>query len=123
MPSESTTLLVTARMTTVDIIVRATSVTPKEEEYITAVEGFPVNEEDEHAHAESDDEGDRHVREGHALEIFEEARFEDVGKAVHWKKLLIKGLFISAVNTACGVFGKGIRAARAELHRVADERR
>ena len=35
MPSESTTLLVTARMTTVVIIVSATSVTPKLEEYMT----------------------------------------------------------------------------------------
>ena len=35
MPRESTTLLVTARMTTVVIIVSATSVTPKLEEYMT----------------------------------------------------------------------------------------
>ena len=34
-PSESTTLLVTARMTTVVIIVRATRVVPKLAEYIT----------------------------------------------------------------------------------------
>ncbi len=34
-PRDSTTLLVTARMTRVVIIVRAISVTPKEEEYIT----------------------------------------------------------------------------------------
>ena len=35
MPRESTTLLVTARMTTVLIIVSAISVTPKLEEYMT----------------------------------------------------------------------------------------
>ena len=35
MPRLSTTLLVTARMTRVVIMVRATSVTPKLEEYIT----------------------------------------------------------------------------------------
>ena len=35
MPSDRTTLLVTARMTTVVIMVRATRVTPKEEEYMT----------------------------------------------------------------------------------------
>ena len=35
MPSDSTTLLVTARMTILVIIVSATSVPPKEEEYIT----------------------------------------------------------------------------------------
>ena len=34
-PRERTTLLVTARITSVVIIVRATSVTPKVEEYIT----------------------------------------------------------------------------------------
>ena len=34
-PSESTTLLVTARITKVVIIVRAMRVTPKPEEYIT----------------------------------------------------------------------------------------
>ena len=34
-PSESTTFEVTARMTRVDIIVSATSVTPKLDEYIT----------------------------------------------------------------------------------------
>ena len=35
MPRDSTTLLVTARITSVVIIVRAMSVTPKLEEYIT----------------------------------------------------------------------------------------
>ena len=35
MPRESTTLLVTARITSVVIMVRATSVTPKLEEYMT----------------------------------------------------------------------------------------
>lgn len=40
MPRESTTLLVTAGMTTVVIIVSATSVTPKLEEYMTPMQVF-----------------------------------------------------------------------------------
>ena len=40
MPRESTTLLVTARITRVEIMVRATRVTPKLEEYITPAKVF-----------------------------------------------------------------------------------
>ena len=40
MPSDSTTLEVTAKITTVVIIVRATKVTPKLEEYITPEKVF-----------------------------------------------------------------------------------
>ena len=39
-PRDRTTLLVTARITTVVIMVRATRVTPKEDEYITPVKVF-----------------------------------------------------------------------------------
>ncbi|GAA6396535.1 hypothetical protein I4300191C4_11920 [Solibaculum mannosilyticum] len=80
MPSDSTTLEVTAKITTVVIIVRATKVTPKLEEYITPEKVFFVNEEDKHADAEGQSQREEHVQNGDACDVFKKTGFENVLK-------------------------------------------
>ena len=57
-PSERTTFEVTARITKVDIIVSATRVTPKLDEYITPAKVFL---KDEKAYAECKCQGNHHI--------------------------------------------------------------
>lgn len=73
MPRESTTFDVTARMTTVVIMVSAISVTPKLEEYMDAVKRLFVDEEDKQAESERKNQRDCHIKQADARNVFQKA--------------------------------------------------